>query len=64
VHIRCFWQGNHHTYGHIRCVYTVLANPICVYLCVCVSPSVSVIKWVENWVVASFDLNPGYFNYK
>ena len=23
-----FWQGNHHTYGHIRCVYTVLANPI------------------------------------
>jgi hypothetical protein len=31
VYIRCiygiFWQGNHHTYGHIRCVYTVLANP-------------------------------------
>jgi hypothetical protein len=27
VYIRYFWQGNHHTYGHIRCVYTVLANP-------------------------------------
>jgi hypothetical protein len=25
--IRCFWQEVHHTYGHIRCVYTVLANP-------------------------------------
>ena len=27
VYIRHFWQGNHHIYGHIRCVYTVLANP-------------------------------------
>jgi len=27
VHIRYFKQGNHHTYGHIRCAYTVLANP-------------------------------------
>jgi hypothetical protein len=27
VYIPFFWQGNHHTYGHIRCVYTVLANP-------------------------------------
>jgi hypothetical protein len=27
VYIRFFWQGNYHTYGHIRCVYTVLANP-------------------------------------
>jgi len=25
--MRRFWQGNHHTYIHIRCVYTVLANP-------------------------------------
>ena len=25
--IRYFWLGNHHTYGHIRCVYTVLADP-------------------------------------
>ena len=23
-----FWQGNHHTYGHIWCVYTVLANHV------------------------------------
>jgi len=22
-----FWQGNHQKYGHIRCIYTVLANP-------------------------------------
>ena len=21
------WQGNHQLYGHIWCVYTVLANP-------------------------------------
>jgi len=27
VYIRYFWQKNHHIYGHIRCVYTVLANP-------------------------------------
>ena len=27
VYIRCFWQGNHQLYGHIRCFYTVLANP-------------------------------------
>jgi hypothetical protein len=27
VYIRYFWQGNHQTYGHIRCIYTVLANP-------------------------------------
>jgi hypothetical protein len=27
VYIRYTWQGNHHTYGHIRCRYTVLANP-------------------------------------
>jgi len=28
-----FWQGNHHTYGHIRCVYTVLTNPIYEHWC-------------------------------
>jgi hypothetical protein len=27
VNIRYFWQGNHQIYGHIRCIYTVLANP-------------------------------------
>jgi hypothetical protein len=27
VHVRYFWQGNHQIYGHIRCIYTVLANP-------------------------------------
>ena len=30
VHVRyIFWQGNHQIYGHIRCIYTVLANPEC-----------------------------------
>jgi len=28
VYIRHFWQGNYQIYGHIRCIYTVLANPI------------------------------------
>jgi len=27
AYVRCFWQGNHQIYGHIRCIYTVLANP-------------------------------------
>ena len=27
VCIRYFWQGTHHIYGHIRCIYTFLANP-------------------------------------
>ena len=31
VYIRCLQQGNHHTYGHIWCRHTVLANPICVH---------------------------------
>jgi hypothetical protein len=27
VYIRYFWQGIHQRYGHIRGIYTVLANP-------------------------------------
>ena len=27
VYIRYFWQGDRQIYGHIRCIYTVLANP-------------------------------------
>jgi hypothetical protein len=27
VYIRYFWQGNLQKYSHIRCIYTVLANP-------------------------------------
>jgi len=34
VYIRCFWQGNHHAYGHIRYVYTVPANPTHLTECV------------------------------
>jgi len=43
VYIRYFWQGNHQIYGHIQCIYTVLANPmhvcllfVCLCVCVCV----------------------------
>jgi len=28
VYIRYFWQGDRRIYGHIRCIYTVLADPI------------------------------------
>ena len=28
MYTRYFWQEIHHTYGHLRCVYTVLANLI------------------------------------
>jgi uncharacterized protein YmfQ (DUF2313 family) len=27
VHRQFFWQGYHQIYGHIRCMYTVLARP-------------------------------------
>ena len=27
VYIWYFWQENHQIYVHIRCIYTVLANP-------------------------------------
>jgi hypothetical protein len=27
VYIRYVWQGNHQIYGHMRYIYTVLANP-------------------------------------
>jgi len=44
VYIRYFWQGHHQIYGHIRCIYTVLANPMCLsshmYVCVCVRAGV------------------------
>ena len=33
VYIRYIWQGNHQIYGHIRCIYTVLANPNYVTFC-------------------------------
>jgi len=33
VYMRYFWQGNHQIYGYIRCIYTVLANPTHVHMC-------------------------------
>jgi len=27
VYLRYFWYGNHQTYSHLWCIYTVLANP-------------------------------------
>jgi len=39
VYIRYYWQGNHQMYGHIQCIYTVLANTMCfalrAYLLLC-----------------------------
>jgi hypothetical protein len=31
VYVRYLWQGDYHIYGHIRCIYTVLANPTHIY---------------------------------
>jgi hypothetical protein len=33
VYIRYFWQGNHQIYGHIRCIYLVLVNPMYIVYC-------------------------------
>jgi len=37
IYLRCiygiFWQGNHEIYSHIRCIYTILANPIYMHKC-------------------------------
>jgi hypothetical protein len=41
VYIRWFWQGNHQIYGHIRCIYTVLANPMHVCFSCCL-PSLQI----------------------
>jgi hypothetical protein len=27
IYTPCFWQGNHQTYDHVRCIYTILAQP-------------------------------------
>jgi len=27
VYLWYLWQGNHQIYGHVRCIYAVLANP-------------------------------------
>jgi hypothetical protein len=31
VCIQYFWQGNHHTYGHIRCVYSIFGREITIH---------------------------------
>jgi hypothetical protein len=36
VYIRYFWQGNYQIYGHIRCMYTVLANPTHTFCTCCI----------------------------
>ena len=52
MYIRYFKQGNHHTYGHIQCTYTVPANPAynmvwnksspaTIQACACVSKPIS-----------------------
>jgi hypothetical protein len=32
VYVRYFWQGNNQIYGHVRCICTVLADPIYVHM--------------------------------
>ena len=36
VYIRYCWQGNYKIYGHIRCLYTVLANPMYIWHIGCI----------------------------
>ena len=48
VYIRYFWQGTHHTYGHIRCRYTILANPIHVH-----SPAAE-LAWARSLALISY----------
>jgi len=31
VCIQYFWQGNHHPYGHIRCVYSIFGREITIH---------------------------------
>ena len=40
VCILYFWQGIHHIYGHIRCIYTVLANPVCERIDACINDAI------------------------
>ena len=44
VNIRYFLQGNHQIYGHIRCVYTVLANPIYTH-----EQEQTSLPWLVSW---------------
>jgi hypothetical protein len=46
VYIRYVWQGNHQIYGHIRCIYTVLANPM--HMCTHVLTSACSMPSLEN----------------
>jgi hypothetical protein len=39
VYIWYFWQGFYQIYGHIRCIYTVLANPAHVPMAACCLPT-------------------------
>jgi len=56
VHIRYVWQGTHPIYGHIRCIYMVLANPrsglmlLCFLLGVCVHATVMCVAWGASCV--------------
>ena len=49
MYIRYFWQGTHQIYGHIRCIYKVLANFI---ICKCPFEATSeprVDEVLEKW---------------
>jgi len=63
VCIRSFWQGNHRIYSHVRCINTVMANPMLVAQAfgrssvegMCVAPAfgrssvVCICMWDKHW---------------
>jgi hypothetical protein len=51
VYIRYFWQGNHQIYGHIRCIYTVLANPKHVTKCTLYDAAALHLRWTQAYRV-------------
>ena len=52
IHIRYLWQANHQIHIHIRCIFTVLANPR--YMHVCLSTILS-----KQFYLPCYLLHPG-----
>ena len=48
VYIRYFRRGNHQIYGHIRCIYTVLANPTYIWWNFCMQHKIPCIHQEEE----------------
>jgi len=68
IYIRYFWQGNHQKYGHIRCIYTVLANPRHIRCIYTVLANPRFVTWCKVWYQSSDQANhslcsPTHFPY-